>query len=210
MNDTRFLPYTIDRCSSRFYAFCCEGKIMEQLVQALKKTEPKHIVVIGDLMLDEYVSGVVGRISPEAPVPIFREESVEHSFGGATNVAVNCRHVGCNVSIVGMLGDADWAGEKLFSMLVSKKISVEGVVRSSNRVTTTKKRIVAQQQQLLRIDHENSHVLSNTERDKLICNIHTVIRPGSLVVISDYAKGVIDRVIVEEILARAKLCHSPE
>lgn len=181
---------------------------MKQLVQALKKTDPKSIVVIGDLMLDEYVVGTVERISPEAPVPVLKEEAIEYSFGGATNVAVNCKHVGCNVSIIGLLGDRDEAGKELFSMLVAKKIYIEGVVKSADRVTTSKRRIVAQQQQLLRIDTEDTHELCEFERDNLICSIHTVIRPGSLVVISDYAKGVVDRSIVEEVLARAKLCGS--
>jgi len=179
---------------------------MKQLVQALKKTDPKTIVIVGDLMLDEYVIGTVGRISPEAPVPVLKEESREFSFGGAANVAINCRHVGCYVHMIGLIGDNDFAGAQLHSMLVEKKIFVEGIVKSSDRVTTRKKRIVAQQQQLLRIDTEDTHILSEFERDNLICNIHTVIKPGSLVVISDYAKGVVDKPIVEEILARASLC----
>ncbi|MBU1008294.1 D-glycero-beta-D-manno-heptose 1-phosphate adenylyltransferase [Candidatus Dependentiae bacterium] len=181
---------------------------MKQLVQSLKQAGPKDVVIIGDLMLDEYLIGSVSRVSPEAPVPVLKERETAYSFGGATNVAVNCRRVGCNVSVIGLLGADDKAGNQLYSMLVEKKICVEGIVKSADRATTCKKRIVAQRQQLLRIDTEETHALSEFERDNLICSIHTVIRPGSLVVISDYAKGSIDRSIIEEVFVRAKLCGS--
>jgi len=178
------------------------------LVQILKKADAKNIVVIGDLMLDEYLVGHVGRISPEAPVPVLREERRDFSFGGATNVAINCRRVGCSVHMIGLIGDRDQTGKNLLSMLIEKDVFIDGVVKSPNRVTTRKKRIVAQQQQLIRIDAEETHELSKYERDNLICNIHTIIKPGYLIVVSDYAKGVIDRQIIEEIIARASVCGS--
>jgi D-beta-D-heptose 7-phosphate kinase/D-beta-D-heptose 1-phosphate adenosyltransferase len=183
--------------------------LQERLVELLKDDQNmKHIVVVGDLMLDEYLMGSVSRISPEAPVPVFREESYECSFGGATNVAINCKHVGCGVDVIGVVGQSDQAGKKLISMLSDKNIGVEGVIKSPDRVTTTKKRIVAQQQQLLRIDAEQTDSLSVYERDNLICHIHTVIKPGSLVLISDYAKGVVDNEIIQEVIDRAKLCEA--
>jgi D-beta-D-heptose 7-phosphate kinase/D-beta-D-heptose 1-phosphate adenosyltransferase len=182
--------------------------ISESLVRALKISDSKNIVVIGDLMLDEYLIGHVGRISPEAPVPVIREQRREFSFGGATNVAVNCKRVGCNVHMIGIIGNRDWPGEQLISMLSKKNVFIEGLVKSPDRITTRKKRIVAQQQQLLRIDSEQTHKLTRFERDNLMCNIHTVIKPGYLVLISDYAKGMIDRQIIQEIMDRAKVCNS--
>ncbi len=181
---------------------------MRQLVSIVKNSLPKNIVVIGDLMLDEYIIGVVERISPEAPVPVFREDSREFSFGGATNVAINCKHVGCDVSVIGLLGKDDYAGKTLTSMLVGKKILSDGIVKSPDRLTTRKKRIVSQQQQILRVDSENAYSLSQFERDSLVCKVYTVIKPGSVVLISDYAKGVIDEQIVGEIMVRAKNCGS--
>lgn len=181
---------------------------MKQLISMLKQADPKQVVVVGDLMLDEYVVGNVERVSPEAPVPVLKEDRTEYSFGGAANVANNCRHVGCNVGVIGLLGEGDHVGSRLLAMLVEKKIFVEGVIRTSERITTRKKRIVAQQQQLLRIDSEDTRPLSSVERDHLICNIHTVIRPGSIILISDYAKGVVDHQIVQEVVTRAKVCGS--
>lgn len=181
---------------------------MKHLINILKKSDPKDVVVIGDLMLDEYVVGKVERISPEAPVPVFKEERREYSFGGATNVATNCKHVGCNVHMIGIIGDSDQVGKKLLSMLTEKKVFVQGIVKSPDRITTRKKRIVCQQQQLLRVDSEETKSATTYEKDKLICNIHTVIKPGSIVLISDYSKGVVDREIVEEVIARSKVCGS--
>jgi D-beta-D-heptose 7-phosphate kinase/D-beta-D-heptose 1-phosphate adenosyltransferase len=181
---------------------------MRNLIKTLQESDPKEIVIIGDLMLDEYLIGSVSRVSPEAPVPVLKEEGREVSFGGAANVAANCRHVGCKVYSIGLVGDSDTAGDKILSMLVEKKVFIEGIVKSPDRVTTRKKRIVSQQQQLLRIDAEDSSPLTTLERDCLICHIHTLIKPGSVVLISDYAKGVVDRQIVQEVLRRAEVCGS--
>ena len=181
---------------------------MRDLVQRLKKTDPKSVVIVGDIMLDEYVSGTVGRISPEAPVPVLREEKREWSFGGAANVAINCKHVGSQVNLIGLIGANDQAGEQLLSMLLKKGVLIEGVIKSPDRVTTKKKRIVSQNQQLLRIDTEDTRKLTPFEQEKIICSIHTIIKPGSVVLISDYAKGVIDRGIVKEIVMRAKSCDA--
>lgn len=181
---------------------------MKRLIAILKKADPKTIVVVGDVMLDEYLVGEVERISPEAPVPVLKEGSVQVSFGGAANVAINCKRVGCEVFLIGLIGDRDATGEKLLSMLVDKNVMIEGLIKTPDRVTTRKTRIVARQQQLLRIDSEQTHPLSTAEKDHLICNIHTIIKPGSLVLISDYAKGVVDYHIVEEVVARAKVCDA--
>lgn len=181
---------------------------MKKMINKIKNEASKDIVVIGDLMLDEYVMGEVSRISPEAPVPVLKEQSREFSFGGATNVAANCAHVGCNVHIIGLLGRGDSAGEKLLSMLAEKKIFVDGIVLSSERLTTRKKRIVSNNQQLLRIDTEETKLLSVQERDRLVCNIHSIIKNDSVVLISDYSKGVIDREIVKEILICAEACNA--
>lgn len=181
---------------------------MRSIIQALKNNIAKDIVVIGDVMLDEYVHGSVDRISPEAPVPVLREEHYECSFGGAANVAANCKHIGCNVSLIGIVGMNDDEGKSLISMLADKKINTDGIVRSADRGTTSKMRIVSQGQQLLRIDDEDTRVLNEVEKDALACNIHTIIKSGSTVVISDYSKGLIDRSVIKEIIARATHCGS--
>jgi len=181
---------------------------VKKIIDSLGVAEQKSVAIIGDLMLDEYVFGSVDRISPEGPVPVFKELKRDFSLGGAANVASNCRRVGCRVDLIGLVGHDDWCGEKVLSMLFEKKIFTRGVVKSRTRKTTRKKRVVAQGQQMLRIDTEENGRLSLAERDSLICNIHTIIRPGATVLVSDYAKGVVDREIIREILVRARACDS--
>ena len=176
---------------------------MKSIIQELKASKLRDVVVIGDLMLDEYIIGSVERVSPEAPVPILKKKGCELSFGGAANVAINCKQAGCNVHLNGFVGK-DKEGEKLVSMLVEQGIGVDGVIDSNSRVTTSKKRIVSQQQQLLRIDSEDTHVLTKYERDKFINKIYEFIKSGCIVIISDYAKGIVDYKVIEEVIIRAK------
>ena len=177
---------------------------MRDIVRMLKNAQSQDVVVIGDVMLDEYVIGSVERISPEAPVPVLKEEKIEQNFGGAANVAINCKHVGCNVHLIGLIGAYDMPGKVLLSMLQEKHIHVDGIVQTSERKTICKKRIMSQNQQLVRIDSEQVHPLSAIERDELVANIRAAIKPGCIVLLSDYAKGMIDHHIVAHVVVCAQ------
>ena len=160
----------------------------------------KKIVVIGDLMIDEYVIGKVDRISPEAPVPVLKFEKEEFRLGGAANVAVNCRQINKNVEIIGLIGEKDFFGKKLISLLCNRDICNTGIVESKFRITTNKRRVVSNNQQLLRIDFEDSFFLKSEERKDLISKIKEIINENCIVLIPDYNKGVIDKGIILEVI----------
>jgi len=168
----------------------------------------KNVLVVGDVMIDEYFFGNVERISPEAPVPIVKEEKIEWSLGGAANVAANCKKIGLNVDLVGLIGMADDKGKKLISLLEEKEILSSGLVRTDKRGTICKKRVMAANHQLLRLDSENISPLCRAEESQVIENITRSIKQDSIILISDYAKGVITPAILFEIknLADSKNC----
>tara|TARA_A100001015_G_scaffold317910_1_gene436145 strand:+ start:233 stop:1417 length:1185 start_codon:yes stop_codon:yes gene_type:complete len=145
----------------------------------------KKVLVIGDVMLDEYTFGHVERISPEAPVPILKVEEHQLRLGGAANVAANISSLGVKVSLMGICGDDDTA-----SLLVKEmqKHSVDSKLLKSNDVNTiVKKRIIANQQQLIRIDQE-SRIDSQVSKN-LFKKFLEIYKDYDLVVISDYGKG---------------------
>jgi len=177
---------------------------MKNIVNKIKQLEPKEVVVIGDVMLDEYIFGDVSRISPEAPVPILKEQKREWSLGGAANVALNCKHIGCKVDLIGVTGKSDRAGQKLFSMLTESGISTAGILESNQRVTTCKKRAISNSQQLIRIDLEDNKQLTKDEFLEIEKILDRLIRPGIVVLISDYAKGVVTPQLLSKVVSLAK------
>ncbi len=181
---------------------------MKEIVNQIKKTEKREVLVIGDVMLDEYIFGEVSRISPEAPVPVLKEERREWSLGGAANVALNCKHIGCKVNLVGVIGNNDRAGEKFASMLWENGVSANGLIKSKTRVTTCKKRVLDSSQQLLRIDAENNNLLSENEFAQVSKKIEEFIKQETIILISDYAKGVLTPQLLSRIflLARERDC----
>lgn len=177
---------------------------MKQIVSYLKACGVKDIVVIGDVMLDEYWFGSVSRISPEAPVPVLKQESKEWCLGGAANVAANCKHIGFRTSLIGLIGAYDDEAIRFEAMVREAGIDTDGLVKSEHRVTTCKKRMMVKGHQLLRIDAEDQAALSTQEQSSLLRSIDAYIKPGSTVLISDYAKGVISKNIIEHIKERAR------
>src|SRR5438105_7073910 len=111
------------------------------------------VLVVGDLMLDEFVWGQVSRISPEAPVPVVDVKNRTYVAGGAANTAANVAALGGRPAIGGLVGD-DSAGDRVCQILRANGVSTEAVQRDAGRPTTTKTRVVAHNQQMVRIDHE--------------------------------------------------------
>lgn len=177
---------------------------MKDLIEKFKESPPRNVLVIGDLMLDEYLFGSVERISPEAPVPVIREKKREWSLGGAANVALNCKHIGCHVDLVGIVNASDIAGTRLVSMLDKNGISPIGIFKSLHRVTTSKRRVMSRNQQLLRIDLEDHKSLFYDERFALTEKFDRLLRLNSVIIVSDYAKGIVDVEIMRHILSKAK------
>ncbi|EHM09310.1 D-heptose-1-phosphate adenylyltransferase [Thermanaerovibrio velox DSM 12556] len=159
------------------------------LKELLSRCSGRRVFVIGDMMLDRVIRGDVERVSPEAPVPVLRHRWEEAIPGGACNVAHNMARLGCQAVMFGLLGQ-DPQGDELLGLLDHKGIRFSGV--RCGRPTTTKTRVVAQRHQLLRVDREESRPLSPKEEADLLKAVEVEAAMGcpSVVVLSDYAKGV--------------------
>lgn len=161
-----------------------------------------RILVVGDIMLDEYIWGKVGRISPEAPVPVVAVTGDTRAAGGAANVAVNAAALRARVRIAGFLG-ADAAGRELARILRKNRIGVDGVVADPDRPTIVKTRVIAHQQQVVRVDRERKDPPGEPAREALRKKVRAALAEVDGVVLSDYGKGALSRELVGEIVAGA-------
>lgn len=162
-----------------------------------------RILVVGDIMLDEYVWGNVKRISPEAPVPVVAVTGDTRALGGAGNVAVNISGLSAKVELAGLIG-ADPAGREILRLLSRRRIGTAGIVSDRNRPTTTKTRVVAHHQQVVRVDREMKEAPDGRAREALRANVRKAIRGVDGVVLSDYLKGALSRELVEDVVLAAK------
>ena len=161
-----------------------------------------RIMVIGDLILDEYIWGSVSRISPEAPVPILETKSENLTLGGAANVANNLVAIGCEVHLVGAIGN-DEKGDKLLSLIEEKKISSKGIFRFVYRPTTSKIRVIGHNQQILRIDKEDNRPITEETENKIIKFINKTLPDMDIVICSDYRKGILTEKVFSATTHRA-------
>ena len=151
----------------------------------------KHLLVVGDVMLDQYIRGSVSRISPEAPVPVVLEKESFYTPGGAANVAQNLKSLGARVTLIGRVGK-DLEGEILKKELKKKNIPVEGIFVDPRLPTISKTRVLAQHQQVVRIDKEDSRTKpSDAVIKKMFHLTEKIINRCDGVIISDYGKGLI-------------------
>ena len=149
----------------------------------------RRVLVVGDLMLDRYLWGAVERISPEAPVPVVRLDHKTHVAGGAGNVAVNLRGLGCAVSLAGIVGD-DEDGRQLLELLQNVSVGTAAILAAPGRPTICKTRILGGRQQMLRVDVEKAGELSSELQGALLERIETQISGCSAIILSDYGKGL--------------------
>ncbi|MGH7897080.1 MAG: D-glycero-beta-D-manno-heptose-7-phosphate kinase, partial [Candidatus Binatia bacterium] len=157
-------------------------------------------LVIGDLMLDQFIWGRVSRISPEAPVPVVQVTAESFHLGGAANVAANIRALGGRAAIAGIIG-ADSAGRRLVAELESIGVGVSGVVRSRSGSTIRKIRILAHQQQVVRLDREPP-AIDDRLRKRVVDRSLGSLDGFDGVLISDYNKGVIGADLLARLAAR--------
>jgi rfaE bifunctional protein kinase chain/domain len=163
----------------------------------------KRILVVGDVMIDSYLRGKVNRVSPEAPVPIVSLEKEEDRLGGAANVAVNLVALGAKPIICSVIGKDAQSGV-FYELLSASGIETDGLIRSSERITTVKTRVIGNNQQLLRIDSEQVHSISKKEEDALLDKIQYLIHGGvDGVIFEDYNKGILTPRVISEIIAFA-------
>ena len=160
---------------------------VRRLLAEAKKT---RILVVGDVMLDQFVWGEVSRISPEGPVPVVDFQRESFMPGGAGNVARNLTALNVATDIFGVLGQ-DAAGRQLERLLADNQIGCSGLLRHRLRLTSVKTRVVAQKQQVVRIDRESRAELTPEVSRRLIALVQAAIKGASAVIVTDYGKGVV-------------------
>ena len=175
------------------------------------KFNSSRIAVIGDLMLDVYLWGQVNRISPEAPVPIVNIKKREARLGGAANVIRNLATLEAGtVHAFGAVGD-DESGRELTALLAGSGFHTSGIICDSSRPTTEKRRVMAGGQQMLREDLEETSPLDDSHRQKMVSQLIDLVRRREVdaVIFEDYAKGVLNSWMLEEILIETRKAGIP-
>jgi rfaE bifunctional protein kinase chain/domain len=167
----------------------------------------KKVIVVGDLMLDEFVWGKVRRISPEAPVPVVDVVDQTYRLGGSGNVAANIHALGGVPVPIGVIG-RDWAADRVLDLLAQAGIDPAGIIRD-DRPTTLKTRIIAHNQQVVRADRESRATVSDSLNRDLADAFRTSLPSASAIVVSDYDKGVVNRALLAEILPEARKAAVP-
>jgi rfaE bifunctional protein kinase chain/domain len=176
---------------------------LTRLHAILDRAPSKRIMVIGDLMLDEFVWGKVGRISPEAPVPVVEITGESFYPGGAANVARNLREFVDHVAIIGLLGK-DRSGQQLREILAEEKIDVSDAVEEEAFRTTVKTRIIARQQQVVRVDREQFVNPSPAQIAKVVAAVRKSIPETDAIIFEDYGKGFLTNELVSQIARDAR------
>jgi D-beta-D-heptose 7-phosphate kinase/D-beta-D-heptose 1-phosphate adenosyltransferase len=174
-----------------------------RLEQILHRAPSMRITVIGDLMLDEFVWGKVGRISPEAPVPVVEVTGESFYPGGAANVARNLREFVEHVAVIGMLGK-DRSGQKLRELLTAQNIETSNAVENETFSTIVKTRIIALHQQVVRVDREKIVSPSPEQIAKVVAAVRNAIQKTDAIIFEDYGKGFVTTELVSQIAREAR------
>ncbi len=164
-----------------------------------------RVLVVGDVMLDEYRVGDVERVSPEAPVPIVRVAAEQTALGGAGNVARNVLALGGRAALVGLVG-SDPEGERVRMLAKQAGLPADGLVASASRPTSHKLRVVARGQQMLRLDREVSRASSQDEQMALRAQLLEVVAEQDVVILADYDKGIFAEGEAGWLIERALAC----
>jgi D-glycero-beta-D-manno-heptose-7-phosphate kinase len=175
---------------------------LSRLEHILDRASSRRITVIGDLMLDEFVWGKVGRISPEAPVPVVEVTGESFYPGGAANVARNLREFVDRVAIIGLLGK-DRSGQQLRELLADQKIDTSNTVEESGFHTIVKTRIIARHQQVVRVDRERFIGPSARQVQGVVAAVRKNIPETDAIIFEDYGKGFLSTELVSQIAEAA-------
>lgn len=175
----------------------------KQLQSAINKFAAANILVIGDIIVDHFIWGSVSRISPEAPVPVVSVTNENLLLGGAANVLHNIYAMGAKATICGIIGD-DAMGEHFLRLVADLPSPTMGVIKSTLRPTTIKTRIIAQSQQVVRFDREEIKAPSKENFNKILTFLDNHIHKYDVVIVSDYAKGIISTKLMDHLRAKAK------
>src|SRR5688500_11087162 len=181
---------------------------MSPAIDFFEKFADVRVLVVGDVMLDRYWWGTVTRISPEAPVPVVKLERSTFAPGGAANVAVNIRGLGAEAVLVGAVG-SDSEADVITSVLRESGVDPEHLLSFNGRPTTVKTRIIAHSQQVVRVDQEKDEGLSDTDAERISETVTDLAVDVDVIVIADYAKGVVTEELVTHVINVARAAGTP-
>lgn len=177
------------------------------MTEIFERFDTLNVLVIGDVMLDNYVWGKVERISPEAPVPIVKVNKTESRLGGAANVALNIQALGATPIICAIVGD-DKEGQELLALMENQGLSTRCIVEMKSRCTTVKTRVIAHKQQIVRIDTETDDPLSPQLTDVILARLRSILESESIdaIIFEDYDKGLVTEHLITQVveIARSK------
>ena len=163
----------------------------------------KRILVVGEMMLDEFIWGKVGRISPEAPVPVVEVVKETFNAGGAANVARNLREFVDHVHLLSLAGTGHDA-DILRGILETRGVTLDGVIFDPSYTTIRKTRIVARNQQVVRVDREQRRGLSDEQRTRVLAHFEKLLPSLDAIIMEDYDKGLLDQPLVDAIVNAAR------
>lgn len=173
--------------------------------EALKNISNLSALVVGDVMIDAYLYGVVERMSPEAPVPVVLMNGRDERAGGAANVARNVQALGASVHIATVVGD-DAAGTRLIDLFQARQMGVTACLRSPDRITTIKTRIIRDNEHMLRVDEETEEEISNELSKNLLAACISILDNFNIdvIIFEDYDKGVLTPDIIAGLTLEAR------
>ena len=181
------------------------SKFIQELFQKIEKLK---VIVVGDVMVDNYITGKVDRLSPEAPVPIVNESDFESRLGGAGNVALNLKALGVNAVLCSSIGIGK-EGDNLIALLKKQNLSDLAIHRSKDRSTTTKTRVIGNGHQLVRIDHEVLEDMTTLDSFLLQQHFERELEDADVVIMQDYNKGVLHKGNIETLIEIARKASIP-
>lgn len=175
-------------------------KRLDQIFEGFKKN---RIAVIGDLMLDVYIWGKVGRISPEAPVPVVEVQEESYRFGGAANVGMNIKSLGGTPILIGVIG-YDREGTIIDALMEENDFEKDGIIYDDERPTTVKTRIIAHSQHVVRIDKEDKRNISEEIENKILNFLSENKSNINAIILEDYNKGVLTKNLIHQVIDFAR------
>src|SRR5256886_4821997 len=177
---------------------------LSRVQELIALTRKRHVLVVGDVMLDQFIRGRVSRISPEAPVPVVDFERENFMPGGGANVARNLTALKASADLLGVIG-RDEAGKKMTALLEEQRVGCDGLLQHFDRTTSIKARIIAHQQQVVRMDRETRSDLDEMATQRLLEILAWKLPSADAVIVGDYGKGVVTQPLLDEI---KKLCRA--
>ena len=179
-----------------------------ELMERLSTLGRPRVLIVGDLILDRYISGNVDRISPEAPIPVLAAKTTDLRLGGAGNVAANLRAMEAEVEVLGVVGD-DGKGRQLTELFEEIGVAVDGCVRLDDRTTTEKTRLLSAGTQMLRVDWEEVEGIHEDVSGRLLDGLDARLARADAVVLSDYGKGVLTEQVLRTVIDAARARSLP-